>query len=143
MFHTVKMLVIFWGRSTYNFETFISQTFMLCFPLLKMVCVYIFVTQSCPALWNLIDCSPPGSSDHGILQARILEWIAISFSRASSQPRDQTRVSCIAGWFFTVWAAREALNVVYLHFLWAKIKPLMWPSFTNPKALRTHFKRKI
>jgi len=44
-----------------------------------------------------MDCSPPGSSVHGILQARILEWVAIPFSRASSQPRDQIWVSCIAG----------------------------------------------
>ena len=49
------------------------------------------------------------SSVHGILQARILEWVAISSSRGSSQPRDQTQVSCIAGRFFTIWANREAL----------------------------------
>ena len=60
---------------------------------------------SCPILW---DCSPPGSSVLGILQARILEWLAIPFSRESSQPRGQTQISCIAGWFFTVWATREA-----------------------------------
>ena len=46
---------------------------------------------------------------HGILQARMLEWVAIPFSRASSEPRDQTQVSRIAGKFFTVWATREAL----------------------------------
>ena len=51
---------------------------------------------------------PPGSSVHGILQARILEWVAISFSRASSQPRDQTRVSRITGRRFTAWTTREA-----------------------------------
>ena len=50
-----------------------------------------------------MDCSPPGSSVHEILQARILEWVAIPFSRGSSQPRDQTQVSCIAGRFFTIW----------------------------------------
>ena len=54
-------------------------------------------------------CSPPGSSIHGILQARILEWIAISFSRGSSRSRDQTQVSCIAGRRFNLWATREAL----------------------------------
>ena len=48
-----------------------------------------------------VDCSPPGSSVNGILQARILEWVAISYSRGSSQPRNQTRFSCIAGRFFT------------------------------------------
>ena len=51
-----------------------------------------------------MDCSPPGSSVHGILQARILEWVAISFSRGSSQPWDRIRVSHIVGRFFTVWA---------------------------------------
>ena len=48
-----------------------------------------------------MDCSPPGASVHGISQARILEWVAISFSRGSSPPRDQTQVSCIAGTVFT------------------------------------------
>ena len=50
------------------------------------------VTQLCPTLCNPMDCSIPGSSVHGILQARVLEWVAISFSRGSSQPRDWTRV---------------------------------------------------
>ena len=52
--------------------------------------------QSCLTLCNLMDCSPPGSSVHGIFQARTLEWVAISFSRGSSQLRDQTLVSCIS-----------------------------------------------
>ena len=59
------------------------------------------VTQTCPTLCNPMDCSLPGSSVHGILQARIVEWVAISFSRGSCQPRDQTLVSCIADRFFT------------------------------------------
>ena len=53
-------------------------------------------------------CIPPGFSVHGILQARILEWVAIPFSRASSQPRDWSQVSCAAGKFSTVWATKEA-----------------------------------
>ena len=53
------------------------------------------------------DCGLPGSSVHGILEARILEWVAIPFSRGSSWPRDRTWVSHIAGRFFTVWATRE------------------------------------
>ena len=57
--------------------------------------------QSCLTLWDPLDCSPPDSSVHGILQARILEWVAISFSRGSSRPRDRTWVSYIAGGFFT------------------------------------------
>ena len=68
----------------------------------------VLVAQSCPTLCNSMDCSLPGSSVHGILQARILEWIAIPFSQGSSWPRDWTRVSCIAGRFFTIWATREA-----------------------------------
>ena len=55
------------------------------------------VTQSCPTLWDPMGCSLPGSSVHGILQARILEWVAISFSRGSSRPRDRTQVSRIGG----------------------------------------------
>ena len=55
-----------------------------------------------------MDCSPAGSSVHEIFQARILEWVAISFSRGSSQPRDQTWVSCTAGRFFTNWATAAA-----------------------------------
>ena len=55
-----------------------------------------------------MDCSLPGSSVHGILQAGTLEWVAVPFSRGSSQPWDQTQVSHIAGEFFTIWATREA-----------------------------------
>ena len=68
----------------------------------------VLVAQSCPILCDPMDCSPPDFSVHGILQARILEWVAIPFSRGSSQPRDRTRVSCIAGRFSIIWAAREA-----------------------------------
>ena len=60
------------------------------------------VAQSCPTLCDPTDCSPPDFSVHGILQARILEWIAIPFSRETSQPRDRALVSCIAGRFFTI-----------------------------------------
>ena len=67
--------------------------------------------QSCPRLCNHMDCSPPGSSVHGILQARILEWVTISFCRGSSQRRDHTWISCLAGGFFTVWATRAALLI--------------------------------
>ena len=57
-----------------------------------------------------MDCNPAGSSVCGIFQARILEWVAFPFSRGSSQPRDQTQVSLIAGGFFTCWATREAFS---------------------------------
>ena len=65
-----------------------------------------------------MDHSPPGPSVQGISQARILEWVAIPFSRRSSRPRDQTLVSWISGGFFTVWATREAHRV-----LWSEPKP--------------------
>ena len=72
--------------------------------LLSCVCV----AHLCPAICNPMDCGSPGSSAHGILQAGILEWVAFPFSKVSSQPRDQTCISCIAGRFFTSWATREA-----------------------------------
>ena len=67
------------------------------------------VAQSCPALCDPLDCSPPGSSIHGIFQARILEWVAMPFPRRSSQPRDWTRVSHIVGRCFTVWAVAGSI----------------------------------
>ena len=70
----------------------------------------VLVTQLCLSLCDPMDCSLPGSlCVHGILQARILEWIVISFSSGSSRPRDWTWVSCIAGSFFIIWAMKEAL----------------------------------
>ena len=73
-------------------------------------CVCVLVAQLCPTLCDPTDCSPPGFSVHGILQARILEWIAIPFSRGTSQPRNRTLVSCMAGRFFTVWATAMVNN---------------------------------
>ena len=73
---------------------------------LKLRAVLCLVTQLCPTLCDAMNCSPPGSSVHGILQARILELVVIPFSRGSSWPRDQTWVSCTAGRFFTVWGTR-------------------------------------
>ena len=63
--------------------------------------------QSCLTLCDPMDCSPPGSSVHGISQARVLEWGAIAFSKGSSRPRDGTQVCHIAGRRFIVWATRE------------------------------------
>ena len=84
------------------------------------LCVCVLVTQSCPTLCDPTDCSPPGFSVHGILQARILEWIAIPFSRGTSQPRDWTQVSCLTGRFFTIWATGKS-NVT-LPFLFSFFK---------------------
>ena len=70
--------------------------------------VKVLVAQPCLSLCNPMNCSPPGSSVHGIPQARILEWVATPFSRGSSWPRPRTWVSCIAGRFSTIWVTREA-----------------------------------
>ena len=69
-----------------------------------------FGVQLCPILCNLMDYSLPGSSVHGILQARILEWVAMPASRGASWPRNQTWVSCIAGRVFIMWAPRDPQN---------------------------------
>ena len=86
------------------------------------------LAQSCPTLCDPVDCSPPGSSFHGILKARILEWIAISFSRGSSQPRDRTRVSRMTGRCFILWAIREHMNWLI------KVSKIVW-SLTFPKQV--------
>ena len=75
------------------------------------------VAQSCLALCDPMDCSPPGSSVHGLLQARMLEWVAMPSSRGSSHPRDWIQVSHIAGGFFTAWATREVTGARLLHLL--------------------------
>ena len=77
----------------------------------------MLVTQSCLTLRNPMDSSPPGSSVHGILQARILEWVAFSFSRGSSQHRDQTQFCRTADRLFTNWATGEAqcININLFH----------------------------
>ena len=77
--------------------------------------VKVLVAQSCPAFCNPMDCSPQGSTIHGIFQARILEWVVISFSRGSSWPRDQTHVSsisCIGRRVLYHWATWEAPRIL-------------------------------
>ena len=86
------------------------------------------VAQSCLTLCNPMDCSLPGSSVHGIFQAIVLEWIAISFSKGSSRPRDWTQVSCVVDRRFTVWATREVMRV-YTH---AHIKMTYTPDSYEP-----------
>ena len=81
------------------------------------------LSQSCLTLWDPMNCSPPGSSIHGILQARILEWVAISFSKGTSQPRDRTRVSHIAGRCFYPMSHRGKIP-------WKRKRlptPVFWP----------------
>ena len=78
---------------------------------------------------HVMDCSLPGSSVHGIFQARVLEWVAIPFSRGSSWPRGQTRVSCIIGRCFTVWATREVHqgSVIWSQNLLVCLTPCIFP----------------
>ena len=76
--------------------------------LYKISKVKVLVTQCCLTFCDPMDCSPPGSSIHGIPQARILEWVAVPFSRGSSLLRNWTQVSLIVGRFFTIWATRES-----------------------------------
>ena len=99
-----------------SFPLLLSCSLHLSINLLYCCCL---VTKLCSTLCDLMDYSLPGSSVHGISLARILEWIAMSPSRGSSQPKDQTRVSCIvfnctAG-FFTPEPPRKPLFINYLH----------------------------
>ena len=82
--------------------------------LVSHVCVDMLVAQSCPTLCDPMECSLPGFSVQGILQARILEWVAIPFSRGSSRPRDRIWVSCIGRWILYHWATRDAQIGLYM-----------------------------
>ena len=95
--------------------------------------VCVLVAQSCPTLCDPMDCSPRGSSVHGIFQARILEWVAISFSRGSCWPRDWTWVSCIAGRFLTI-TDKELLHVLRPGWKWkVKVKvAYLCPTLYDP-----------
>ena len=95
----------FWERRLYRCTCYWVQVHTTCMKSESAV----LVAHSCPTLCNAVDSRLWGSSLHGILQARIMEWIPVSYSRGSSQPRNQTHVSLIAGEFFTFWATREAI----------------------------------
>ena len=113
--HYIKILfkICFTSRYTlYYWENCTSRSIDL-----RYMCTYLWVllsvwvcihAQPCPTVCDPMDCKLPGSSVHGISQARILEWVAISFSKGSSWPRHWAPVSFIAGRFFTIWAIREA-----------------------------------
>ena len=83
---------------------------MTCFPFKDFSKRLQNQRQLLPCVWlfDPLNSRPPCASVHEISQARILEWVAISFSTETSPPRDQTQVSCIADWFFSTWATREA-----------------------------------
>ena len=96
----------------------------------------VLVAQSCPTLCDPMDCSLPGFSVHGILQATTLEWVPIHFSRDSSWPRDWTWVSRIAGRFFTVWAIREALILLEANLILVYCFGRACPLETGSKSLQ-------
>ena len=112
-------------RNTYSnssacnlIKTFLSRFYIIFVCHYSLSCVQLFVTT-----WTVTD-----SFVHGIIQARILEWVAIHFSRRSSWPKDQTHIfciSCIASCFFTIWATREPLNFYVTLIFWKKqlLKP--------------------
>ena len=102
----------FWPRAWTHFPCIscTAHRFFTSEPPGNLCKICVLVTQSCPTLCDPIHYSPPGSSVYGDFQARILEWVAISFSRRSSQPRDRTQVSHIVGRRFTIGATREAPN---------------------------------
>ena len=93
---------------------------LLCFLILNAL--YMLVTQSCPSLCDPMNYSLPRSSVHGLLQARILEWIAIPFSRGSSQKRDLIWVSHIASKFFTVWVTKALKCLDFAHIVEGRYK---------------------
>ena len=101
-------------QTGWNWERSLTRLFIatLLIWLTRSVSCAVLNRSSCPTLCELMDCSLPGSSIHGILQARILEWVAMPSSRGYSQNRNQTQVSHIAGGFFTSWATREACHVI-------------------------------
>ena len=86
------------------------------------------VTQSCPTLCDPMDCNPPGSSVHGISQARILEWGTISSSKESSWPSDQTQVSCITSVFFTIGVSLVVQMAKSLNTIHGVAKSRKWMS---------------
>ena len=95
-------------------------------------CCCCVVTRSNPTLCDPIDYSLPGSSVHGIFQARILKWVAISFSRGSSHPRDQTCISCISRQILYHWATREApCNVIAVLIITTTAILLQYTSVSN------------
>ena len=97
-----------WSNIAINISHRVFWGLMLSCLLLVHYCCCCLVAKSCPVLYDPLDCSPPGSSVHGILQERILVWVAMPSSRGSSQPRNWTCLSCITGGFLTLWATMEA-----------------------------------
>ena len=95
------------GVSIFTYLTNCQPQTLVSAEVLQSVTCYVLVAQLCLTLCDPMVCSPPASSIDGIFLARILELVAIPFSRGSSRPRDQTQVSCNVDEFLTIWATRE------------------------------------
>ena len=102
--------------------------------------------------WRPMDCSPPSSSFHGILQARILEWVAISFSRGSSRPRDQTQVSHVAGRHFNLWVDHgkriqvpTLFPLAIVGIIWASVKliAVVWNTLTVFESMTSYYQKTL
>ena len=106
-----------WGHKELDTTERLNWTSYILPVVQNNVCVCMLVAQLCLILCNPLDCDPPGSSVCGILQTRILEWVAIPFSGGSYQPSDQTWVSCIAGRFLTDWDLETFINSLFLSLL--------------------------
>ena len=122
--HLTFIIFIFYWRiiALQNFAVFCQTSTWI-----RHVSEWVKVAQSCPSL-----CGPMYYTVHGILQARILEWVAFPFSKGSSQPRTRTQVSHIAGRFFTSWATREAQGKTYESGIGIHISPPFWTSSQLP-----------
>ena len=120
-FHDRIVIIFMLGMSYFwENERLIGQRLgqSLLFILSVLAYVHAKSLQLCTGLCDPMDCSPPGSSVHGILQARLLEWVAMPSSRGCSPPRDQTHISCIDRWVFTASATWETiLKYLVNHFL--------------------------
>ena len=116
-FCVLVLLINLWSGISVSLKLWLSLFFQYChFSIYWKPYYTVKVIQSCPTLCDPMDCIV-----HGILQARILEWVAFPFSRGSSQPRDQTQLSHIAGGFFTSWATRYIQIQQYYVFYKAEI----------------------
>ena len=99
----------FWHRDLETTKTNDDKTQI---SVVKLNCCYL-VTESCPTLWDPMNWGPPGSSVHGIFQARILEWVAIPFCSGSSQPKDGNHFCCLASGFVTTEPPRKPGHIKY------------------------------
>ena len=108
-----RPFIILWVKSKEESQYLMTVHYVYTRHSLRLYSVVIWSLIQVWLFCDSMDCCPPGSSVQGIFQARTLEWVAISFSRGSSQLRYWTQVSSITGWLFTLWATTEAL-VVYV-----------------------------